>query len=386
MSEPDFDIAILGGGPTGCALALMLARATHRPDRIALFQSDQAASYGYVPEKDPRVLAINHGSRVLLESLKGFPNVAAGIRTIHVSQRGRLGNTLIKHTDFDVPQLGCVVRYGQLHTALRQAVETSGVRIFAGAVAEITGQDSFSVRIDQDQNRVSAAMAVQADGRPGKLADRTYSQMALVTQAKSGLPRSGWAFERFTREGPLAVLPHPEASDQQSIVWCCSPVRAAELQALSADQFSGALTHMFGERLGTLTINGPVTAFPLTLNLNHQLVDGRIVAIGNAAQTLHPVAGQGLNLGLRDAATLAQTLKPWLVNPTRSPIGDLERFQQTRKSDRQVTVRLTDLMSRAFTTGLPQIEHAAGLTLLAMDMFPALRAPLARHLLQGLRA
>jgi 2-octaprenyl-6-methoxyphenol hydroxylase len=109
------------------------------------------------------------------------------------------------------------------------------------------------------------------------------------------------------------------------------------------------------------------------------------VAIGNAAQTLHPVAGQGLNLGLRDAATLAIALREWLVTPEQTPGAALQRYEQLRGPDRQLTVRLTDLLSRVFTTKLPLIEHAAGLALLGMDLLPALRAPLARHLLQGLR-
>jgi 2-octaprenyl-6-methoxyphenol hydroxylase len=121
------------------------------------------------------------------------------------------------------------------------------------------------------------------------------------------------------------------------------------------------------------------------MTLRHQTIDRRCVAIGNAAQTLHPVAGQGLNLGLRDAATLAIVMRDWLVTPERSPTADLEHFKKLRVPDRQLTVRLTDLLSRVFTTKFPAVEHAAGLALLGMDLLPALRAPLARHLLQGLR-
>lgn len=385
MSQHDFDVAILGGGPAGCALALLLARASKKPARIALFQADQVAAYGYSPEKDPRVLAINYGSRVLLESIHGFPSVCAAIKTIHVSQRGRLGSTMIRHRDFDVPQLGCVVRYAQLHAALNQVASATGIRIFEGSVAQLVKQDASGVVVEQDGVRLSAALCIQADGRPGKAVDRTYTQMAVLTQATASLPRDGWAFERFTREGPLAVLPHPDAIGQQSIVWCCAPERAKYLQSLTAQNFSHALTEMFGERLGTLTVDSPVAAFPLVLNLNAHPVDGRCIAIGNAAQTLHPVAGQGLNLGLRDASTLAIALRRWLNTPTEDPTPALEQFLRLRGPDRQITVKLTDLMSRAFTTGWSPVEHAAGLTLLGMDMFPALRAPLARHLLQGLR-
>lgn len=385
MQVQDVDVAILGGGPTGSALALLLARLTAHPERIALLQADSASQYGHIPELDPRVLAVNHGSRVLLESLKAWPQQAALIQTIHVSQRGRLGRTVIRHSDFDVSELGCVVRYGQLHAQLTQAVQRSGVQVLKGASAHVLGQDLSGVSLAQGSLQLRAKLVIHADGMPGTQANHQYSQIALLTRARASVPRAGWAFERFTNEGPLAVLPHPDALGEQSIVWCCTPERAKALQALTREDFSQALTEMFGSRLGTLTVQGPVASVPLGMTLRPQTLDGRCVAIGNAAQTLHPVAGQGLNLGLRDAATLALACRDWLVTPEQTPMAALQRFERLRAPDRQLTVRLTDLLSRVFTTKLPLIEHAAGLALLGMDLVPALRAPLARHLLQGLR-
>lgn len=385
MQSQDFDLAILGGGPVGSALALLLARLAPQPARIVLLQAETASQYGHRPELDPRVLAVNHGSRVLLESLGTWPKQAALIQTIHVSQRGRLGRTVIKHDDFDVPELGCVVRYGQLYEKLAQAVISSGVQVLQGDGARVIGQDAVGVSLEQGSRSVRAKVVIHADGFTGTEPTRQYTQYALLTRARASRPRAGWAFERFTNEGPLAVLPHPEALGEQSIVWCCSPERANALQALSPEQFSHALTEMFGSRLGTLTVQGPVACVPLAMTLRPQTIEGRCVAIGNAAQTLHPVAGQGLNLGLRDAATLAIALRDWLLAPEQLPTAALQHYAELRGPDRQLTVRLTDLLSRIFTTKTPVIEHAAGLALLGMDLLPALRAPLARHLLQGLR-
>lgn len=385
MNHQDVDVAILGAGPVGSALALLLAGDARHPDRIGVLHSDRASVYGHETHADPRVLAINHGSRVLLESLGAWPSRAAPILTIHVSQRGRLGRTLISHDEFVVPALGYVVRYADLHQSLLTALANSGVRLLKGETAQIERQQDGLAYIRQGTLSLTAKLAVMADGHPQSEAKRTYKQMALITQAIASRPKEGWAFERFTREGPLAVLPHPGRPGMQSIVWCCKPERAASLQRLDTTTFSDALSETFGSRLGRLEVEGGIHAFPLTLNLDPEPVHGITVAIGNAAQTLHPVAGQGLNLGLRDAGMLARTLRDWLGGHPGNVAQLLSDFARDRRPDRQLTANLTDIMSRVFTTQSPLVEHAGGLALLSLDLVTGLRRPLARHLLQGLR-
>lgn len=389
MTASAFDIAILGAGPVGRVLALMLARVAPDPARIALLAGSApapATPAAAVPAADPRVLAMNHGSRVLLESLQAWPERSADIRNIHVSQRGRLGRTVIQHTDFGVPQLGSVVAYSGLHAKLDERVAACGVTVLPGPGALIEGQDADGVRITQGDHTLLCQVAVQSDGAGATDVRRDYGQHAVLTTAHATLPRRGWAWERFTSEGPLALLPHPQTPDAYSVVWCSAPQRAQELAALDNAAFSSALSAAFGDRLGRLSSQAPRHVFPLALAARRAQVQGRVAAIGNAAQTLHPVAGQGLNLGLRDAARLAQTLAGWLARPESSPTSLLTEFAQARQVDRAITAGLTDLMPRVFATGLAPVEHACGLALLGMDLASPLRAPLTQHLLQGFRA
>lgn len=417
----EFDIAIVGGGPIGTTLALMLARLAPNPARIAIFHHDDLGQYGYQATVDPRVIAINEGSRVLLSDLGSWPTQYQAIKKVHVSQRGRLGRTVIDPKDFHVNALGYIVRYAQLHAQLLEAAKKAGLTVLTGGVASMTDRsqikekmphqatqvevntaenastfesklasDDFPITITQGQQSYHARLGVQADGmnatHEGALTpEANPKQVALLGTVVASAPRPGWAFERFTQDGPLAILPHPDSTATQSVVWCCTPEQAQMMTTLSLAEASEALTLAFGDRLGHLSLTQPFNRFVLYQSLNPQPVTGRCVAIGNAAQTLHPVAGQGLNLGLRDAATLAHCLRDWVANSQRSPEKVLSIYDNLRQNDRRVTSKLTSFMSGIFTTGWSPVEHAAGLTLLALDTLPFLRAPLARQLMQGLR-
>ncbi len=381
MSEHDCDIAILGGGPAGSALALLLAQTAPDPAQVVLLRTGARAG-----ASDPRVLALNHGSKVLLQSLHAWPQGAADIHTIHVSQRGRLGRTLIKREDFGVPQLGSVARYARLQEALQARLAQSGVRIVQGPAATLESETADGAVVRSGDMTLRCRVAVQADGAPAPDVRREYGQHAVLATAVASRPRPGWAWERFTREGPLALLPHPDGGGTHAVVWCCAPTRAAELASADDAAFSLALNDAFGDRLGRLQAHGPRHVFPLAMVLRRRPAGRCVAAIGNAAQTLHPVAGQGLNLGLRDAARLAMALRPWLAQPAGDPAPALAAFGAARRPDRWLTAGVTDFLPRIFATGLAPVEHAAGLALLALDLARPLRAPLARHLLHGLRA
>ncbi|UYO92872.1 FAD-dependent monooxygenase [Pollutimonas sp. M17] len=388
MDMPTYDIAISGAGPAGSALALALARKSPRPERIALIGRRFAASRGPAAEKagmaiDPRTLALNHGSRILLEQLAAWPAASADIRTVHVSQAGRLGRSLIRYDELGVPRLGSVVGYDDLLYSLHAALLDSGVSLIEATPTQTLA--AGQVEFDLGSSRLRSALAVQSDGIRPQGIERRYRQSAVLATVRALRPRQAWAFERFTRNGPLAILPHPHGDDLYGVVWCCPPAEAERIRSLDDTDFARALYAMFGSRLGHFQPLGERHVFPLSMHAGPSLINARCVAVGNAAQTLHPVAGQGLNLGLRDVAQLAQALSPWLARPESDPAGLLAQFARQRRPDRWLTAGITDFLPRVFATGNPLVEHAGGLALLALDILPPLRDPLARHLLQGLR-
>ena len=382
MAPPTYDIAILGSGPVGCALALSLADAAPDPARIALMGPEPAPRPAG-QAIDPRALALNHGSRRFLEILGAWPERGADILTVHVSQAGHLGRTLIDQAELGVPRLGCVVAYDDLLDTLYAAVRRAGVALVTERPPRPLAGSPVRLRLADGPR--TARLALLSDGARPQGLRREYGQHAVLATVRAAAPVPGRAFERFTRTGPLALLPHPAGDGLYSLVWCVPPARAQALRDLPDAAFDAALQAAFGQRLGRLRRTGEAHAFPLSLHAGPSLPGQGLVAVGNAAQTLHPVAGQGLNLGLRDAAQLAQTLRPWLAAPDAPARPLLEHHARRRRMDRALTLGVTDALPRLFATANPLARHACGLGLAALDLLPALRKPLARHLLQGQR-
>lgn len=382
MTSRSFDIAILGSGPVGCALALALARYAPDPGRIALMGPLPATrpAGGTI---DPRALALNHGSRQWLEQLGAWPGHWADILSVHVSQAGYLGRTLIDASELDAPRLGSVVAYDELLDTLQAAVAQSGVtRVLQRPARPHPG---CPVTLALGDETARARLVLLSDGERPQGVARDYDQQALLAVVRATAPAARRAFERFTRHGPLALLPHPAGGALYNVVWCLPPARAQALMALPAAPFDDALRAAFGTRLGRLESIGSRHTFTLELHAGPSLHGTGIAALGNAAQTLHPVAGQGLNLGLRDAAQLAQALAPWLTVPETPVQPILERYACRRRPDRALTLAITDALPRVFATANPLQRHACSLALLALDLCAPLRRPLARHLMQGQR-
>lgn len=376
----DFDVAICGAGPVGLALAAFLARRGVPGARIALVDGKslgQAIS-------DPRSIALSWGSVQLLDEVGAWPLPATAIHQIHVSRRGQLGRSLMDRRDHDVEALGYVTRYGAVVDALARRCEAAGVVMLRPARVQALDETADGALLALDDGRtVRAQVAVQAEGgifgqQDGRARSRDYEQSAVIARVTSDAPIAHRAFERFTDEGPLALLPEDGPDGHQyALVWCVRPERAGTILDLDDARFLQQLGDAFGTRLGTFMKVSPRVAFPLGLNAEARAT-ARTVAIGNAAQTLHPVAGQGLNLGLRDAAVLARQL----ARGTNS--AALGRFLEERAQDRKLTIGLTDTMARAFTGSKP-LQPLLGLGLAALDLARPARTLLADLMMFGRR-
>ncbi|KAG0162775.1 hypothetical protein DFQ28_000588 [Apophysomyces sp. BC1034] len=413
-TQYDYDVAIVGAGPVGLALAGWLARrGGTRALRVALIDAREPDA----SLDDPRALALSHGSRTLLDSI-GWPADATPIERIHVSQRGCFGRTVIERDEHGVPALGYVVRYGSLVHALSAAVRASGCDWISSSIARAPRQDEHGVSLPIEavstqsgaqpstqsgarsganpadaasQRTLRTRMVINAEGglyheaAQTRLAAqptrRDYRQSALVALVSVSAPQPRVAWERFTGEGPLALLPlgGPRQADY-SLVWCCDPDQAARRMQLPDAQWLAELQWAFGSRMGRFERVGARAAFPLGLNALSTLTDRHIASIGNAAQTLHPVAGQGLNLGLRDAHALLDALAHHGPRPAA-----LRAFAARRAFDRRVTISTTDMLARAFTVDFMPLAALRGLALSALDFVPPAKTALARQMIFGQR-
>ncbi len=385
------DIAIVGAGPVGMVLALALAGG---PYRVVLTDSRPRGASA----ADPRVLALSHGTRQLLERLAVWDarNAAAAtpINDIHISQRGGFGRTVIDRKDYGVPALGYVMRYRDLAAALSAALDrrSAGAQVLDNCTVEAIGADDEGAVVALARNgetrRIAARLVVHAEGTPRddpgvEVSD--YHQHAVIAEV---LPvpvpaHRNRAWERFTPDGPLALLP---LGDAYSVVFTVPPSRAAELLQTGDGGFLAALRAQFGSRLDFVS-TGPRASFPLALRVRRQLAQTRQVWVGNSAQTLHPVSGQGFNLGLRDAWELAETLLAHAgENGDPGDPAPLARYARGRSLDRGGSTAFTDGIVRLFSNDLPPLRWARGIGLLALDLAPPLRHFVARRMIWGARA
>lgn len=376
------DLLIVGAGPVGLALALALKDSGYS---IALADArDRGAA-----RRDPRVLALSHGSRQTLERLGVWSALShTAIHTIHVSQQGGLGRTVIDHRDYYQTALGYVVAAGALSTALGNALEAADVPFLenceVGTIA--AGNDDAIVNLAGSRSEpVSAKLVACAEGGmrddDPQVARHDYRQHALITQASVAGGHRHTAYERFTPGGPLALLPNQNGF---AVVHTVSPESADHLIALADTAYLDELQAAIGARLQLTGVEARLR-YPLGLRYRKQSVGERTVWLGNAAQTLHPVAGQGFNLALRDVWALARRLRDADgKDPGTPPI--LADYAASRSLDRHATIRFTDTLVRLFSNDMSILRHLRGAGLVGLDMLPPLRHFVAKRMMFGARA
>jgi 2-octaprenyl-6-methoxyphenol hydroxylase len=355
-------VIIVGGGPVGSVLALALQQ-KHVP-----FTMLEARAKG-ASHQDTRALALSYGSRLILEKLGVWHAVearATAINTIHISQRGGLGRTKLNAAEHGLESLGYVLPYGAITQALDAVLDANNIIYDAEATEIKPAQDMSSVTFSHANSTqtLQSALSVVADGGRslGEIEglhkeSKEYGHDALVTKVRAELPHNNIAYERFTPTGPMALLPNGDSGF--SLVWTGLQANIHELLTLDDQTFLTQLHQVFGDRVGQFLSVEKRVSFPLKLSTLKPSVASHLAVIGNAAQTMHPVAGQGFNVGMRDAWTLADIIIN--TSPTALGCADmLMRYSQQRSRDTRGGILFTDLLVNVFNNDLIGLQAMRG--------------------------
>lgn len=383
MNESQCDVAIIGGGPVGAALALALQG---NGLQVVLLEARESE----VNTTDPRALALSYGTRLLLQRLgawEALQNVS-GIKVIEVTQKQTSGHTTLRAEEMKVPDLGYVLPYTMLHAALQKGLANSDVSCIYGAMVSELRQTADAAVIEyqyQGQTHtLTAHLAVAADG--GKLLETShppqitdYGQSGVIAHLTTSQANSGKAFEHFTTQGPMALLPY---LDGYELVLTAAHEAAQDMLTWDDATFLAYLQNHFGDRVGDFLSIGKRSCYPLRLKRAPDITFPHTVLIGNAAQTLHPVAGQGFNLGVRDAWELAQVI----LDSAPESIGSAAMcaaYRKSRRLDRNAGIRFTDGLVRVFSNDLPLLGQARSAALSLLNSLPPLRKFVAKRMMFG---
>ncbi|MEW8438613.1 MAG: 2-octaprenyl-6-methoxyphenyl hydroxylase [Candidatus Thiodiazotropha taylori] len=384
------DILIVGGGMVGASLAHALSGHGYKIGVIEAWPLSSSSQ----PSYDDRVIALSWGSRLILQAMgvwHGIEAVAQPILDIHISDRGHFGFTRLNHHQEGVDALGYVVTAKSLGNALlRELDQRQDVELICPAQLKsfAVSDNGVEARVEQDghERRINARLLVAADGGDSlvrrflsiPLKEKSYGQTAIIANLSCDREHQSVAYERFTDTGPLALLPMTD--ERLSMVWTAEDHQVAELMGLSDQAFLDRLQDRFGYRLGRLERLGKRVAYPLRLRQAAEQVRPRIALIGNAAHAIHPVTGQGFNLGLRDVAGLADLLVE-AAQHGRDP-GDLEllnEYRQWRERDQNRVAAITDSLARLFANPFGPLRLMRNLGLVGLDLMPGLKHQVARQ-------
>ncbi len=406
----DYDIVIAGGGMVGASLALLLSHYSDQQLRILVVESFPIAAVtgsnrasvgppGYSPSFDARSTALAYGSRAILEPLGVWPLLSqhlAEISRIHVSSRGNFGSTEMCSTDVQWPSLGYVVENVWLgNVLLAQLQQCSGVEFLAPAsVAAISPKHqgvAITVASKSGGREVTAQVAIVADGADSRLREQlgisasvsNYGQQALIANVSFRKDHRGCAFERFTEQGPMALLPLTNSDRgelRSALVWSLSDQQSEHLRQCPEAEFLSTLQRQFGHRLGEFTRTGDRFSFPLKLVQSDEQVRSGIVVMGNAAHSLHPVAGQGFNLALRDCARLTQVLTAaHRQGRYLGHIGLLQSYVEQQLFDQRKTIVFSDKLPALFSSKQLPVSILRSLGLGVLDVLPMAKKGFVHH-------
>ncbi len=384
-----YDVVIVGGGLAGSSLALALCRLGLS---IALVEASSLEQRWNSPAGE-RALALAKRSIDILAELGIWPRIqekATPIQHIHVSDRGHFGKTRLNATEMGLDAFGQVVLAKELERTLAEACAEEEVEIFSPV--EVTGLQleanaaKVSLNVNGHMLYCRARLVVAADGGRSKVrrwvgigeTRYDYDQTAIVGTIRSELPHRYTAYERFTASGPLALL--PLLGRTCALIWSCSKEEASLIQSLPLEQFEQRLQEAFGWKLGSLKLVTPLRSFPLSLIRAKRLFSERVVLVGNSAHQLHPVAGQGFNLGLRDVAVLTGLMKEYLrhgYDPGAFTL--LEQYAKMRFLDHERVTKLSHSLVEWFSVSLYPVALSRNLGLIALDHLPLGKSLLAKQ-------
>jgi 2-octaprenyl-6-methoxyphenol hydroxylase len=387
-----YDIVIVGGGLVGASLAMALQTT---PLKIALIEAAPWFTTARPPSYDDRVLALSPSSQRIFTGMNLWQAIATEttpIKRIHVSDQGYFGFTRLASEDANLTALGFVVSARHLGQVLQTHLKTGErLQIFAPAQLSKLQCQATVIHVELTSNNepqtLQTRLLVAADGGQSSIRQQLgipvketdYEQTAIIANVTSEHPHENVAYERFTTTGPLALL--PMSNNACSLVWTKNPAEAQTIMRWDEKTFLAALQQQFGWRLGRFLKVGKRHSYPLHLIRLQQPIHNRIVFIGNAAHTLHPIAGQGFNLGLRDVATLAEVLAR--SRQAGQDVGQettLQRYHNWQHTDQERVMRLTDSLVRIFSTALPPLVVARNLGLILMDALPPFKKQWIRQL------
>ncbi len=383
-----FDLIIIGGGLAGASLACALK---HYSLKIAVVEA-YPVNTDSQPSYDDRTVALSYGSRCIFDSMglwASLESYAEPINTIHISDRGHFGVTRLTKEQEDVEALGYVMENRRVGLQLYEDMQTTdNITVFCPAnlisLQQNESQISVEIQAGSKPQTLTAKLLVAADGNNSQVmkllaigtSQKNYQQVALITNVTPGKKHNNVAYERFTDTGPLAFL--PMKNNRCSVVWTLTQQQADYLYALDEADFLLQLQERFGYRLGQFKKAGVRQLYPLFLQSATQMVHGRVAILGNAAHSVHPVAGQGFNLALRDIAVLSEKI----VDNLRAgdDIGSaamLQSYAAAREEDINRVYRFTDALVKTFSNNITAVAHMRSLSLLMVDVMPNLKHRLA---------